>query len=307
MKIYLDAIWFLNFSFDLLLLLLTAIILKRPVKKLRLFLGALAGSSIIILLFTPLGPAAAGPAGKVAISVLMVLITFGFIRFRFFFQNLLMLYFSAFMLGGGIMGAHYFLQTDAAYKDGVIMTVAGGMGDPVSWVFAAAGFPAVWFFSKKRLDEAEAKKIQYEEIVDVRIVIEDFEWSAKGLVDSGNQLTDPITKTPVMILDAKKAAPSLPEGLADLVFGENLLENICSEDHPWLSRMRVIPYRGVGQSHQFLIGIKPDQIIITSAGETVQVKKALIGLSTSSLSTDGDFDCIVHPLMLKSSGALNVS
>lgn len=33
MKIYLDVIWLLNFCFDALLLLLTAFILKRHVKK----------------------------------------------------------------------------------------------------------------------------------------------------------------------------------------------------------------------------------------------------------------------------------
>ncbi|VWA41068.1 Sporulation sigma-E factor processing peptidase (SpoIIGA), partial [Bacillus altitudinis] len=85
--IYLDVIWLLNFCFDLLLLLLTAFILKRQVKKRRYMLGALIGSSIVLLLFTPFAMIVSHPLGKLLFSVLIVLGTFGFQRFRSFFQK----------------------------------------------------------------------------------------------------------------------------------------------------------------------------------------------------------------------------
>ncbi|HZH63101.1 MAG TPA: sigma-E processing peptidase SpoIIGA, partial [Metabacillus sp.] len=85
MSIYLDVIWLLNFSFDLLLLVLTAIVLKRKINKFRLVLAALIGSSIVIMMFTPLAFIATHPYGKMVISILMVLSAFGFKRFRFFF------------------------------------------------------------------------------------------------------------------------------------------------------------------------------------------------------------------------------
>ncbi|MFY4773786.1 sigma-E processing peptidase SpoIIGA [Metabacillus sp. RGM 3146] len=307
MTVYLDVIWILNLSFDLLLLLLTAIILKRSLKIWRLAAGALIGSSIILLMFTPLGPVVSEPAGKAVISILMVLLSFGFKRFRYFFQNLLMLYFVTFMLGGGIIGVHYFLQSEATYANGIVMTHSKGMGDPVSWMFVVIGFPAIWLFSKKRMEEAETKKIQYEEIVTVHIAIEQQFFELKGLVDSGNQLTDPLTKIPVMILDTKKAADRLPKELAEKVLKGDILEDFSNGDFPWLSRMRIIPYRGVGQSHQFLIGIKPDEVTILTENDRISVKKVIIGLSSSTLSTDGDFDCIVHPHMLKNGEAENVS
>ncbi len=48
MKIYLDVIWLLNFCFDSLLLLLTAFILKRQVKKRRVAAGGFIGSAIVL-------------------------------------------------------------------------------------------------------------------------------------------------------------------------------------------------------------------------------------------------------------------
>ncbi|MCT8139743.1 sigma-E processing peptidase SpoIIGA [Anaerobacillus sp. CMMVII] len=47
MAVYLDVIWFLNFCIDLLLLLLTAIVLKRNIVKWRLIMGALVASSVL--------------------------------------------------------------------------------------------------------------------------------------------------------------------------------------------------------------------------------------------------------------------
>ncbi len=99
MKIYLDVIWLLNFCFDALLLLLTAFILKRHVKKRRLVGGAFIGSSIVLLMFTPFSPIVEHPAGKLAFSVVIVVVTFGFKRFRFFFQNLFSFYFATFLMG----------------------------------------------------------------------------------------------------------------------------------------------------------------------------------------------------------------
>lgn len=83
-EIYLDAIWLLNFCFDLLLLMMTAFILKRRVKKRRLILGAFVASSIVLFMFTPFSPYVLHPAGKLSFSVVIVLVTFGFKRFRFF-------------------------------------------------------------------------------------------------------------------------------------------------------------------------------------------------------------------------------
>ncbi|BBP89140.1 hypothetical protein BsIDN1_27580 [Bacillus safensis] len=69
-----------------------------------------------------------------------------------------------------------------------------GFGDPISWLFVLTGFPAIWLFSKKRLGEVGKKKRQFDEQVLVEIHIHGEIIRLKGLVDSGNQLYDPMTK-----------------------------------------------------------------------------------------------------------------
>ncbi|MDQ0231261.1 sigma-E processing peptidase SpoIIGA [Metabacillus malikii] len=310
MSLYLDIIWLLNFSFDLLLLLLTSVVLKRKVGKLRISLAALTGSSIVLMLFTPLAFIANEPIGKMFISFLMVWIAFGFKRFSYFAQGLLTFYFVTFMVGGGMIGAHYLLQSDMGFLNGVIMTNTSGFGHPVSWLFVIFGFPALWLFSKNRLVSLETKKIKYEQLVNVMITVDDNCFTIKGLIDSGNQLYDPITRSPVMILDTLKVKEHIPEQLLNQAIQEDVMKSLSEPSqtsHQWEHRVRIIPYRVVGREHQFLLGFKPDEVLIETNDEKIKVQKTIIGLNRTTLSSDDEYECIVHPKMLQGQVIENVS
>ncbi|MFS0861403.1 sigma-E processing peptidase SpoIIGA [Fredinandcohnia sp. 179-A 10B2 NHS] len=302
MYIYLDVIWLLNFSFDALLLLLTAFILKRRIIKWRIVVGAFIGSLLVLLIVSPFATIASHPLTKLLFSFAIVGVAFGYKRFRYFFQGLLTFYFTTFMIGGGMIGVHYFLEFEVAVLDGVLLTDSTRYGNPISWGFVLLGFPILWYFSKNRISDIETKQIFYDQIVDVTIQIDDVELKARGLIDSGNQLFDPITKRPVMILDTPKFESYFPKSLIEQSKNIELLtSDSLTEPHKWENRVRLIPYRGVGQNHQFLFALIPDLITIHKGNEDIIVKKGLIALNHTTLSTDGEYDCIVHPKMLVSS------
>ncbi len=94
-----------------------------------------------------------------------------------------------------MIGVHSLLQTESIVQQGVMVTSQTGFGDPISWMFVVIGFPAIWIFSKKRIEDIETKSIQYDELVMVQAEFSGQTIRAKGLVDSGNQLYDPLTKT----------------------------------------------------------------------------------------------------------------
>ena len=87
MKIYLDLVFFINFFFDFLLLLVVKILLKRNVGIKRIILGALLGATSILFLFLPLNQITLFLL-KVIISILMILTTFGFQNKNYFFKNM---------------------------------------------------------------------------------------------------------------------------------------------------------------------------------------------------------------------------
>ncbi|WP_102271537.1 sigma-E processing peptidase SpoIIGA [Cytobacillus massiliigabonensis] len=301
MEVYLDIIWALNFLFDSLLLYLTAIILKRDIRLWRIFAGGLIGSVIILLSITPLHSYAGHPLTKLFFSIVMVLTSFGFKRIRFFLRGLMTFYLMTFLIGGSLIGVHYFVKFDLKLSSTVLLASVKGFGDPISWLFVLLGFPVAWHFSKRNMEAIEITKIQYDSLIKVIIQINDVSYQFKGLIDSGNQLYDPISKMPVMFISIKDRLADFPGYLVEMA--ENPEKFILGTEDivpDWENRMRIIPYSVLGQEHQLIIAIKPDKILIEKDGELYHVDRGFVSFSVQQLSPDDAFQCIVHPKMLTS-------
>ncbi|WP_308211939.1 sigma-E processing peptidase SpoIIGA [Neobacillus cucumis] len=310
---YLDVIWALNLLFDSLLLYLTAIFLKRSIQIWRIITGGFIGSLIILFSFTPLNAYTSHPISKLICSMFMVLIAFGFKRLTFFFKALMTLYVSTFLIGGAIMGAHYFIQSDLKMSVKVLASSVKGYGDPISWLFVLIGFPLAWHFARKNIESMEMTKIQFEQIVDVELLIDNETLHFKGLVDSGNQLYDPLSKLPVMFVSVKDQVDAVPESVSKLAAADPEQFIMGSQDscHEWQHRLRIIPYKVVGQNHQLIVAIKPDLILIEHNGVQYLCEKGLVSFTMQQLSAEDAFQCIVHPKMLtgpkRQGGAVKVS
>lgn len=294
---YLDVIWGLNFLFDSLLLYLTAIVLKRRIKYWRLLLGGFVGSLIIWLSITPFYAYMGNPFVKILFSLIMVLIVFGYKRFNFFIKTVSLFYFLTFLIGGILLGTHYFIHFDLDLSNAVMIGSLNGFGDPISWLFVFIGFPLAWHFSKGRLETIEITKIQYEQIVDIHIKIGKDEMTCKGLVDSGNQLYDPLSKKPVMIVSLKNIEENISPFFKKLTSLQELLDFDHSIPPEFQRRIRFIPYQVVGHKHQLIAAIRPDYIQIVENRKSFIVKNGLVAFTMQELSSDGTFDCIVHPKM----------
>jgi stage II sporulation protein GA (sporulation sigma-E factor processing peptidase) len=293
------VIWALNLLFDSLLLYLTAIFLKRKLSLRRILAGGFVGSLIILLSFTPLNVYSSHPISKLMFSILMVLITFGFKRFNFFIKALFTLYVSTFLIGGALMGAHYFIQYDSELTTKVLTSSVKGFGDPISWIFVLIGFPVAWHFSRKNIESMEMTKIQFDQIVKVTIKIESETLILNGLVDSGNQLYDPMSKMPVMFVSIKDQLDMVSESIRKLAGDPELIIQGSTEfPVEWQSRFRIIPTRVIGQEHQLIIAVKPESILIQHNGTKYLCDKGLVSFTIKQLSADDAFQCIVHPKML---------
>ncbi|HZG70830.1 MAG TPA: sigma-E processing peptidase SpoIIGA [Chondromyces sp.] len=298
MVLYLDVIWLLNFLVDSLLLWMAAIFLKRPIKWLRIMAGGLLGSLLVILSVTPLAHLAGEPASKFFVSVLMVLLAFGYKRFRYFSTNLLTLYFATFLTGGFLIGTHYFIQFDFELGSSVLLASAKGFGDPISWLFVMFGLPVAWYFSKTRVEDLQTVNIQYEQLIDVQVKINEIDFTLKGLIDSGNQLQDPLSKWPVMVVSLIPLKEELPVEIQEATSDPDLLMAGKIDLSPeWTERIRFIPAQTIGKSGQLLPAFKPDEIILIKGENRTSIKKALISFTSQTLSADDAFTCIVHPKM----------
>ena len=296
---YMDVIWLLNFLFDVLLLQFTALLLKTKIAWWRLIAAGVIASFSVFGYVSATLSFLLHPLVKLALSVLIVWTAFGFRRFKFFLQATLTFYITTFILGGGLIGLHYFFQYESQFSQSLLMASVRGFGDPISWIFVIIGFPVLWFISTKQSEKWEMSKIRFHETVKVYVEIMDFKWNLTGLVDSGNQLYDPLSKLPVMIISTSHLENRIPSDILQISqTPDDYLNGRISLPEGWDYRMRMIPARTVGQTGELLVAFKPDQIVIeTKSGARIE-PKALIAFSSHSLSSEGMFNCIIHPKMM---------
>ncbi len=301
MTVYLDVIWLLNFIVDCLLLWITAIFLKREANRWRIFAGGFLGALFILVGATSYGTVVSHPLTKLGISICMVLIVFGYKRLKYFLTCLLTFYFSTFLMGGILVGTHYFLTFDLQLKKAVLLNSVHGFGDPISWLFVMIAFPLAWHFSRGRIAEMTASEIRYDLLMDATIHLNGHVIQVKGMVDSGNQLYDPISKAPVMIISipALHNKDELPVELLHVADEQNdPFELIAQMPLEWSSKVRFIPAKSLGKNGQLLCAFHPDHILLRVEDEEKIVQKGLVVFTNQQLSSDSQFQCIIHPQMV---------
>lgn len=308
MVAYVDVIFLLNWCFDSLLLYWTSIFLKKKVPYWRIVAAGFLGSLFILLQFTSYYYIANSVFLKIVISIFMVLLTFGYHRLKIFLKACFLFYFITFSTGGILMGIHFLFAYKFVAADVGLFYVTKSYGDPVSWLFVMIGFPAAWLYARKVFTDLEITSMVHDGIVMLAIKIKDHIYTCTGLIDTGNQLYEPITNTPVMILSIQNIKQEIPPDILELVeqpLDHHMLSK-CTESS-WGERLRIIPYKVVGKEQQLLLAIRPDWINITYGDKSGMVQRGLVALTKQSLSHDHTYECIVHPRMIVSLNSMNAS
>lgn len=123
-----------------------------------------------------------------------------------------------------------------------------------------------------------------------------------AMVDTGNELRDPLTGEPVLILGGhlagrllgEAAAAAVAVGADDAVAGAASLAEI-GLGH----RIRLIPYTTVGRQGGLLLALRPDRVTFVLGTEPVEAGPVFIAFHREPLSADGAYEALVHPALLR--------
>lgn len=191
MTIYIDEVLFLNFFFDFLLLFSVQILLKRNVKIFRIVLGAFVGSLTILVLFFKISSLQLFFI-KLYLSILMILITFGYRNLKTFLVNIVMFYIVSIFLGGFL----YVLNIEFAYRHKGILFYNNGIS--INFIFLIIVSPLVLYFYVKQNIMYKKKIVN---TYKVNIYIGRRVLNLNGYLDTGNTLT--FKGKPVIITNIK--------------------------------------------------------------------------------------------------------
>lgn len=249
MKIYLDLVFFINFSFDFLLLLTVSIILKRNVKIKRIILGSIIGALSTFLLLIKISNLELF-IYKIIISIIMILITFNYKNINYTIKNMLYLYITSIILGGFL----YYLNIEFSYKNEGLIFYHNGFS--INYIVLIILSPIILYLYIK---ECKDLKNNYSYYHKLDIYYKDKIIKLNSYLDTGNKLFDPYLNRPIIVINKEN-------------INDNLLEDYI-----------LVPIDTIS-NHSLLKCFKVDKIFI----DGIEVKKqVLIGLSPKKIKMEG--------------------
>lgn len=229
MTVYLDILFFVNFTVNSVILLLCIRLAGLKIHFLRILLSGLIGALYGIVVFLPWGKPLNHGVFKLLISVLMVFTATGRVNIKKHIYCLIMLYAVSFICSGALMALVY-LNGESIFGGIKYINLLCALA-----VSAITVFCILYVKAKKAL--REVKK--------VKVCLNGKEVCLNALVDTGNMLTEPISGMPVAIVEG------------------NALNNIIGNGHNL--KIRLIPYKSLGCEADMLTGFIPDSFMV---GET---------------------------------------
>lgn len=299
MVVYIDLIFAANLLIDGILLWLTGWLVKLKVSWWRLALSALVGALYVVMMFVPELSFLYTFLIKFGLSVVMLWIAFGFRSLQSYLRVLGAFYIINFAAAGGIVGIHYLLQSSGDIWNGILFTSSGGQAYrmKIGFWFVLAVLPLVLPF--KLFHSSRVRREQLESYIgEVTVEIDGVTVVCPGLLDTGNRLSDPLTRIPVMVMEASLWEGHLPaswKGRLTQTSADTLLLETDGQSFAWQDRMRLVPYRGINRGSSFMLALKPDLVKIQLGEETFYSKRVLIGLDGGTLSGDGAYRAVIHP------------
>ena len=160
----------LNFFFDFILLLSVSILLRRNVSIYKILGGSFIGG----------------------VSILMILVSFGYKSIKYTFKNMLYLYTASIILGGFL----YFLNVEFSYQQYGLVFVNNGLS--VNVIFLIIFSPIIIYIYVK---QGLWLKNNYSNYYKVNIYYNNHKIFLNAFLDTGNELTVPFSNKPVILID----------------------------------------------------------------------------------------------------------
>ena len=294
--VYGDVLWGINFCLDLILLWATAKAGHFPFKKARLFLAAVAGAFYGVLILVPqLSMAYLFPV-KIGFSFLMLWIAFGSLPLRSFFKVVLYFYLLSFTMAGAVLGGNSLLKANGiTYFDAFSIHW-------LSLIFAVlAAFLlvrwAIFYIRKNFRREGLVRKAS--------IYIAGQKVPIKVFMDTGNDLIDPITQKPVMVLEYAAVQHIFPKAfnrVYEKYAAVDVVKVVEKASNMNLGfSLRLIPFNAIGRENGMLLGIKPKTIFFEGNKELEQsmLKDIIICLYHRPLGKSKGYNAIMNPMVLE--------
>jgi len=275
MVVYIEFVIIDNMVIDYILLYILFKCLKKKVKWWRLFISCMLGTAVAVML--PLFSINVTLLFfiKLLTGILMVYVCREYKAFKEFVTAAVLFFLFTFLLGGIIIGMFFMLKIDYSIESnfnyisnipiGIVMLTAFMLGIVLKITFEK-------LYKKKNVNHF---------IYDCELCLNNIKICARGFMDSGNQLYDSNTDSPVIITGRNTASRLFKEGL----FSNG-------------TKARFLEFSTIGGRGKMLI-FKIDKLQIYNGGCLNIIDNITLGISPYHIKGNEDYDLILHPALFK--------
>jgi len=284
MEYYVEYIFAENFFIDFILLFITGNLIKKKIIYKRLVAASLIGALYVILI------AYFGKAFmtyfivKISISVLMIFVAYDSYGIMTNIRVVLCFYIVTLIMVGIVTALYYF--TDDKLTVNIIV---------ISMFMSFAVLKFLFY-------EIKLRKEKNDYIRTVNININNKTKSLRAFIDTGNELTDPLTGKPVIVVNIECLSDILGEDLT-----KEILEFYKSKDKSYANlfleknhkiKLRVMRYNTISNKGELMICIVPDNITILGNDKNIIKADAIIGIYPQKISRKEDYDALLFKKLL---------
>lgn len=249
--VYVDILLTTNLFVNYFLLLSCTKLLKTQAKRLRLFLGALAGATTSLVIFLPEMNFFIGTVFKLITALFIVYISFGLKNFKKFTKLFFAFIAANFIFAGSMMALWI------AFKPGGMVinnnVVYFDISVPVLIISTVVCYGFVITISK-----IVARRSPSEVKYTVTIAFDSLSVTGNGYLDTGNSLTDCFSGFPVIIVNKKFVEKLLFD--AEIAYLQEQT-SVSKNEGRLKSRVRIIPF-GTIKEQGILKAFRPDCVTI---------------------------------------------
>ena len=289
MTIYIDVIIVENLIMNYIILYATGTISKVKISYLRIFCSSLIGAIYAITEYTFKLNIYSNIIIKTILSVIIIYVAFNPQNIKKMCKQLIIFYVTTFTFGGIATYLIYVLKPqNIIIKNGMYV---GTYVLKVIFIGAIVGTIILAIAFKMTKNKLTKKDM----ICKVKIKLNGKEETVEAMVDTGNMLKEPITGTPVVVVERTSLYELLPKEIlnnTESILGgdfEKIPEEIKNE---YVPKLKLIPFASLGKQNGMLVGIKPEKIEVINE-QTEEEKNAIIGIYNKSLTKRGEYKALI--------------
>ncbi len=296
MYIFAEYLLIENAIINYIILYVAKSITRTKTTRLRMLLAAIVGSIYTLVFFFPSLQFMTKFSIKFCLSILIIILAFNPNRLNLFLKQLSAFYVVSFIFAGASIGIYFISNNtpNSIFKLNI-------KGFPVKYLILGIFVATILIKNILKYYFVKVNKENY--LTKVTVALNQKKAYFTALIDTGNSLKEPITKTPVIIAEFEALDYILPSNVIEMYMNnrDKDLEHMGKIMDEVKDKMvlRLIPYKSIGNTNGMIIGFKPDYVVISFKDGRKEINKdIIIGIYNEKLSTDHQYNGLLHPEIL---------